>query len=125
MAVHTDGNNYSREAAANLSAKQYFVLKSDSAGKAVLAAAATDAITGVLANAPTSGETADIVGINGSGTYKVKLGGTVTKDAYLTSDSAGKAVATTTTGNRVFGRALVAGVANDVIEYQKLNERHQ
>lgn len=125
MTTFRQGDYDSREAGADLSTKQYFIVKTDANGKYVLAAAATDAIRGVLVNAPKLGETADVATINGSGTFKVVAGGTIAKDAYLTSDASGKAVATTTTGNRVFGRAVAAAVSGDIVEYIKSNERHQ
>lgn len=126
MANFREGSYDSRKAGADLSASQYLVVKLDANGNAVLAAAATDAIHGVLANAPKLNETADMAVVNGTGTFKVKLGGIVAKDAFLTSDATGKAVAATQAiagaqpTARVFGRALTAGVANDIIEYVKL-----
>lgn len=124
MTTFRQGDYDSREAAADLSTKRFYIVKTDSNGKIVLASAATDAIRGVLVNAPKQGEVADVAIINGSGTFKVIAGGTISKDAYLTSDSNGKAVATTTTGNRVFGRAVAAAVAGDIVEYVKYNEKY-
>lgn len=126
MTTFRQGDYDSREAGADLSTKQYYVVKTDANGKYVLAAAATDNIRGVLVNAPKSGETADVTNINGSGTFKVIAGGTITKDALLTSDASGKAVAATqtTAGSqptvRVFGRARAAAVSGDIVEYDKL-----
>lgn len=126
MSNHTEGNYISREAAADLSLKQYHLVKTDANGLIVLASAATDDILGVLMNAPVLGEIADVALINGNGTGKVKAGDAITKGAYLTADAEGKAVATVTTGNRVFGRASFASAADgDVLEYVKYNERHQ
>lgn len=48
---------------------------------------------------------------------KVRLGGTVAVGDALTSDANGKAIATTTTGNRIIGFAEVAGVADDIVTY--------
>ncbi|MFI2837553.1 DUF2190 family protein [Mycolicibacterium sp. PDY-3] len=124
MTSFRQGDYDSREAGADLSTKQYYVVKTDSNGKYVLASAATDAIAGVLVNAPKLGETADVANINGSGTFKVAAGGTIAKDAYLTTDANGKAIATTTTGNRVFGRAVAAAVSGDIVEYRKSNEKY-
>lgn len=124
MTSFRQGDYDSREAGADLSTKQYYVVKTDANGKYILASAATDAIRGVLVNAPKSGETADVANINGSGTFKVLAGGTIAKDAFLTSDASGKAIATTTTGNRVFGRAVAAAVAGDIVEYVKSNEKY-
>lgn len=49
------------EAAADLSAKQYYFVKVDSNGKAAVCAALTDVPVGVLQNKPTSGQAAEIV----------------------------------------------------------------
>lgn len=118
--MRTNGNNIAREAAADLSTKQFYVVKTNSVGKIVLASAATDAILGVLNNAPKLGDTADIELINGNGTGEVIAGGAITKDSYITSDANGKAVVTTTAGDRVFGRALAAAASGDVFEYVKI-----
>lgn len=104
----------SKEAAADLSAKQYYFVKVDTSGKIALAAAATDAIVGVLQNTPASGEQATY---RFGGTAKIVLGGTVDEGEWVTSDSNGKGVATTTDGN-IAVRALEAGVAGDIIEVQ-------
>lgn len=82
MTSFRQGDYDSREAGADLSTKQYYVVKTDANGKYILASAATDAIRGVLVNAPKSGETADVANINGSGTFKVLAGGTIAKDAW-------------------------------------------
>ena len=124
MTSYRQGDYDSREAGADLSTKQYYVVKTDANGKYILATAATDALRGVLVNAPKLGETADVASINGSGTFKVLAGGTIAKDAYLTTDANGKAIATTTTGNRVFGRAVAAAVSGDIVEYVKHNEKY-
>lgn len=124
--MHSEANHLSVLSAADLSLKRFYIVKTDASGNAVLAAAATDAILGVLDDGGRkSGDTVDVVAINGHGTFRVVAGGTITKDAYLTSDASGKAVATTTTGNRVFGRAVKAAVAGDIVEYIKCNERAQ
>lgn len=85
------------------------------AGTCVQAAGPTEVLLG------TSDELAsaigDVVDIAVGPVPKVKLGGTVTAGAWLTSDANGKAVATTTTGHQVIGRAEVAGVLDDEITY--------
>ena len=124
MTSFRQGDYDSREAGADLSTKQYYIVKTDANGKCILATAATDALRGVLVNAPKVGDTADVAIVNGSGTFKVLAGGTIAKDAFLTTDAAGKAIATTTTGNRVFGRAVAAAVSGDIVEYVKHNEKY-
>ncbi|MBS4040405.1 MAG: DUF2190 family protein [Flavobacteriales bacterium] len=121
--MYQPGDEYSALTAADLSEKQYHVAKTDATGKLVLATAATDDIIGVINDGGrVAGDTATVQLINGSGTFKVKAGGTIAKGAYLTTDASGQAVATTTAGNRVFGRAVRAAVAGDIVEYIKYNE---
>jgi hypothetical protein len=92
--------------------QQYHFLELNSNGEVVRANAATDVLIGVLQNKPRSGASAT-VGVEGIS--KVKLGGTVAIGDAITSDSAGKGIATTTSGNTVAGRALAAGVSGDII----------
>lgn len=116
MSVTQDGGRITLAAGADLSAKQYYIVK-DSSGTAVLASAATDKILGVIENAPVSGDTAVVVTRNKSGTFKVKAGGVIAVGDKLTSDSAGKAVATTTGGDQVFGIARKVAADGDITEY--------
>lgn len=77
------------------------------------ATAATDKIIGVFQATAATGEK---VAYAAGGTVKVKLGGTVTKGAYLTATTAGAAIATTTAGDTVAAVALEAGVSGDIAE---------
>ena len=52
-----------------------------------------------------------------AGIGQVTLGGTVKAGDKLTSDANGKAIATTTEGDRIIGFAEQPGVANDIIDY--------
>lgn len=83
-------------AGADLSSSQYFAVKINSSGQAVLAGAG-EAAVGILQNKPESGKVANIaVG----GVSFMKAGGVVTPGANVAADSAGKAkvaVANTTT----------------------------
>lgn len=124
MTAFQPGERYSATAGADLTGKQHHIVKLDANGKVVLATAATDAILGVLDNAPVAGRTADVVLLNGAGTFKVKLAANSAKDAYLTTNGSGEAVATTTAGNRVIGRLVRAGSAGAIGEYIKLNEKY-
>lgn len=122
MATFTDGSHYSAKSAADLSTKRFFIVKTDSTGKVVLSSAATDKHLGVLADGGrVSGDTVDVNLVNGTGTYKVIVGagGTIAKDDFITSDSAGKAVTTTTAGDRVIGQAMQAGAIGAQVEYIK------
>ena len=85
-------------------------------GGCTVATAATDALIGAADGlAKTTGEMVDVaIGEIG----EVRLGGTVTRGAWLTANASSKAIATTTTGHQVIGRAEQAGVADDVIRYR-------
>lgn len=125
MTAQTFGPTKSFIAGADLSAKQYFIVKQDTdEGTVVLASAATDFLIGTLENKPLSGENASVLMRHGGATGKVKLGGTVSAvGAKLTADSDGKAVVTTNTGDQILGYALNTGVAGDIIEYMPAVDR--
>jgi hypothetical protein len=124
----TVGNYISALAAADLHTSAHLIAKLDNTGKAVLASAATDDIVGVLDEVPqTATGSCTIAHISGNGTGEVIAGASsISKGAFLTSDSNGKAVtATQTVGGtqpsvRVFGRARVAANSGDLFEYEKL-----
>ena len=123
MTAFTPGDRISREAAVDLRGYRYRAVKLDANERVVLATAGTDDIIGVLDNEPKAGETADIVLINGQGTFKTKASANIAKGALITATTEGKAVTATTTGHRVYGRAIRAGVTDEVIEYIKMNEK--
>lgn len=80
-------------------------------GSVVQATAATDAPLGTLNFlGAENGKMCDVVK---GGTAKCIYGGTVQRGDRLTSDANGKAIATTTAGNRVIGIAETDGVADD------------
>jgi hypothetical protein len=80
------------------------------------AAAATDAILGVTTElAANTGERVDVVLL---GIADVKLGGTVTRGALITSDASGNGVAAVPgvgVNNRIVGIAVIAGVVGDIV----------
>lgn len=99
----------------------YTVVKADTNGNVVAVTGTTDDPLGILYNCPTASGTADVVAINLQGTYKITCGGTISRNAYITFNSSGQAVAATqtTAGSqpvvRVIGRALDAGSTGKVI----------
>lgn len=104
---------------ADLSAKKYYIAMNDADGLAALADAATKGLLGVIGDGgKVSGDEVSIWGPEDANEAKVILGGTIALSAslpiYLTADSAGKAVATTTSGDIVIGTARDEGVAGDV-----------
>ncbi|CAB4122315.1 Bacteriophage VT1-Sakai, H0018 [uncultured Caudovirales phage] len=117
MATDNIGMNLSLVAAADLSAKQFLVVKADSAGKAALAGASDTNQIGIVQNKPTAGQTATI---RFAGVSKAAAGGTIAAGGAVTSDSAGKVIAATT-GKQIIGTALTGGVSGDVITVLLIN----
>jgi len=107
----------SKVAGEDLSAKQYFIVQLNATGGIEVAEGATDLIVGVLQNAPESGEMATYQYM---GTTKVKAGGVINVGDWVTTDSSGEAIATTTDGNIVIGRYIgdAACADGDIIEVQ-------
>jgi hypothetical protein len=102
-------------AGADLSAKQYNFVKLNSSGQAVAIAAITDIPVGVLQNAPTSGQEAEVLIVGGP---KLVASEAITLPAFLSVASAGKAdkIAVTDTTQYVVGQAITASGADaDVI----------
>ena len=91
---------------------------SDAAASSKVAAAssATSRFAGTTGKvgASAAGAMVDLVK---SGIGAVVLGGAVQTGDWLTSDANGAAIATTTAGNHVIGRAEQPGVAGDIIDY--------
>ena len=88
--VDSNGIDEHGLAGADLSAKQYFIVKKDTNGDFVLAVLGALSGCGVLMNAPASGEVAIV---RKFGAAYVVTAGTIAKGAPFTSDAAGKAVA--------------------------------
>ena len=89
MAYQQAQTNITLKAGADLSAKQYFFVKIDANGDAVLAGNGQNAI-GILQNVPASGEAANIAV---AGVSKVIIGDTTSLDSgvVISSDANGKA----------------------------------
>jgi hypothetical protein len=109
-------NNLFRGRVAEGTVERYRIVKAGTADMScVKGAAATDLLLG------TSDEldhvTGEVVDVAVGPVPIVKLGGTVAAGAALTSDANGKAIATTTQGHSIIGRAEIAGVLDDEITY--------
>jgi hypothetical protein len=116
MAQYNEFRERSFKAGADLSAKQYFFVKLDTTQNQVVLATSATAVFGILKNAPKSGEVANVV-MPQEGTMKVVAAGVIALGAYVTSDSSGKAVSTTTNKDICMGIALQAAAADgDIIE---------
>ncbi len=114
--VRGSGERNFRASADYSTTGQYYImaLVAGTQNDVVKANAQTLPIIGVLMNAPKQYREARVA-VN-QGTVKVLLGGTVTVGAYVTADSAGLGIATTTGGDMVIGMALEAGDAGDIVE---------
>lgn len=97
--------------------KQFYIVQLDASGNVEVGEGATDLLIGVLQNKPASGAAALY---RFGGTSKVKAGGAVGVGAWVTSDTAGKGVATTTDGDIVIGRHIgqAAAADGDLMEVQ-------
>jgi len=105
-----------RVAGADLSALQYTFVKQNSASQVVAVAAATDVPIGVLQNAPTSGQEAEVLVVGGT---KLKAGGTITQGTnfFIGTSSAGAAVALSVsdTTKYVLGVPLATAASGDIM----------
>ena len=119
------GNKKAFKANGDLSAKQYYIMAADTTeNQVVIANAQTLPIIGTLENAPVSGDVADILLSSAQGTRKVYCGGTTAIGDYVTADSSGKAITTTTAGDMVIGRCLQVGAASKIIEIENMFFRY-
>lgn len=114
MATFREGDYATHQAAVDVEPYQVVTVNSDDE---VVLASASD-IRGVVDRGAKAGDSTSYALINGSGSFKVRLGGTVAKGDALTSNSNGFAVKASA-GNVVFGTALAAGGEGDVVEYLK------
>lgn len=110
MSKENSLTSISIEASADLSAKQYFFMKTSATG--VASAGNGEKAVGVLQNKPDALGKAATIAI--AGVTKVLAGGTVAVDGDVASDAAGEAVAAAT-GDQILGIALEAGVDGDII----------
>jgi hypothetical protein len=122
MATTRAGGRYVLPANADLSAKQYYIVKRVAGGKVDLCTAGGDNSLGVLQNTPVANDSAEVLGRHSSETGKVIAGASITRGDKLTSNASGKAVATTTEDDHVFGIAESDAANNDIIEYTPVFE---
>jgi len=103
-------------AAADLSALQYTFVKLNASGQAAAAAAATDIPIGVLQNAPTSGQEAEVLVVGGT---KIVAGAAIGEGALVGTSATGRAVALvagTDTTKYVVGTLLTeSGASGDIV----------
>ena len=108
-------------AGADLSALQYTFVKLDSSGNVAAASGATDIPIGVLQNAPTAGQEAEVLVVGGT---KVVAGAAIGEGALVGTSAAGKAVALvagTDTTKYVVGTLLTESAADGNIVTAVIN----
>lgn len=79
-------------AGGDLSSSQYRFVKLNSSGQAVICSSATDVPIGVVQNAPSSGQEAEVLIVGGT---KIVAGAAIGEGALVGTSNAGKAVALT------------------------------
>jgi len=108
-------------AAADLSSLQYTFVKLNASGQAAAASAATDIPIGVLQNAPTAGQEAEVLVVGGT---KIVAGAAIGEGALVGTSSTGKAVALvagTDTTKFVVGTLLTESAADGNIVTAVIN----
>ena len=122
----TSSNPRNFKSAATLLNKQFYLVYISAKGVVTIASAATHKVIGAITNAPQSGAGQNVaVALPfGDRTFKVIAGGSISIGDKLTADSAGKAVATTSNGNYVFGVALQDADSGDIFEVMPHWEKH-
>lgn len=122
----TSANPKNFKTAGDLVGKQNYLAYISAKGVVTIASAATHKIIGVITNAPQAGIGQNVaVGLPfGERTFKVIAGASISIGDKLTSDGNGKAIATTSAGNYVFGVALEPADAGDVFEFMPHFEKH-
>lgn len=99
-------------AAADYTAKQYYLVYVSAAGVVTLSGAGA-VNAGVLLNKPDTGEAADVFML---GYGEVLLGGTVAAGKPFKSDANGKAVLADTDKDHTSGYTITGGVSGDVVK---------
>lgn len=108
-------------AAADLSALQYTFVKLNTSGQAAACSGATDIPIGVLQNAPTAGQEAEVLVVGGT---KIVAGAALNEGQQIGTSSAGKAVALvagTDTTKYVVGTLLTESAADGNIVTAVIN----
>lgn len=108
-------------AGADLSAKQYTFVKLNSSGQAVAVDGATDRPVGVLQNAPTSGQEAEVLVVGGT---KLVASAAITEGAVVGTNNAGKGAALTVgtdTTRYILGTALLEVAADNEVTTVVIN----
>lgn len=98
-------------AAADLSAKENYIVKFGTTADTVNLAGAGDVPLGILSNSPTSGAAASVIVFGGA--FAV-AGGTISQGDPIKANASGQAVVATSPNDYVIGRAMESAVVNQV-----------
>lgn len=116
MAVQYPNQVISFTAGADLSSNQFYLLKLNSSGNAVLATGAGSPLIGVLQNKPENGEAAEVMV---AGVAKVIAGATIDEADIITANASGKALSVTTKSltfsGYAIGQAITAGATGEYV----------
>jgi len=104
-------------AAAALTGKNYHFAAFDNAGKVNVVSSSGGAVDGIIGHPAEAADRAATMVVPDGGVAMVILGATVTAGAKVMSDANGKAI-TATAGNPIYGVALEAGAADEVVPVQ-------
>lgn len=114
MAKQNQVQSRSYDSGADLSGDQYRIMALSS-GKVVRQTSSSAASAGVLQNNPDAADQASEVAYMGQ--VKIVAGAAVAQDALVMSDTQGRAITATGSGNRVLGQARKAvGAAGELLE---------
>lgn len=107
----TEGGNYL--AGADLSSKQFYAVKANTTDRQlVLASTGGESITGILQNAPVSGDPCEVVF---DGLCKAIAGASFTAGVALMTDTSGRLITQTSTNAKVAISVTGAGAAGDIV----------
>jgi hypothetical protein len=110
------------KAGADLSTHQHkFVKHGATENEVILCTILGENCVGVLQTAPKLGEAAEVAMLGGGALLKVS--GVTAAGDLLKVSAAALGVVTAVDGDNVFARALAAGVANDVIEVERIDRQ--
>lgn len=116
MATQQQVQSFSYEAGADLSADQYRIMALSS-GQVVRQTSSSAQSAGVLQTNPSA--QGDVAEVAYSGIVKIVAGAAVAQDALIMSDTQGRAITATGSGNRVLGQARSAvAAAGELLEVQ-------
>lgn len=97
---------------ADLSTKQHYFVKTDTAGEIVVCSSNGENAQGILLNKPGDDAAGTVALIEGGGKCKVVAGVAISIGDYVCTGSAGKAAVADTDTEYVLGKALTASTAD-------------